>query len=77
MSLNRANQKRIENMARSSVGPHSPFSFNTERAQELRKSLFPSARRIPGRKVKGLILLGVFISCSVNYKINEIKLVYR
>lgn len=73
MSLLRENQKN-RNIASSRIKPaHSPFSYNNERAQELRKTLFPSARRVPGRKVKMFLLAGLLITLEGNYKMVEAK----
>ena len=77
MSLNQHFKKLRINNTRSYFGAHSAHSINNERVNELRKSLFPSIKRIPGRKFKYWFIFGMFCNLIGNTKIAEIKRFYK
>jgi hypothetical protein len=77
MSLTRESEKLRRVMNRNHEGPHNAFSFNTDRAKELRKDLFPGFKRTPGRKIKYFILLGALLNLTGSAKMAEIRKVFE
>ena len=81
MSLNnrmrtRSNAYKQVFQTRNNLSAHSPFHFNTQKTSELRKSLFASALKIPGRKFKLWVFTTIFTMGFGNMKISEIKMIY-
>jgi hypothetical protein len=60
-------------MARNTMDPHSPWNEKGARAQELRKTLFPTFKRIPGRKLKFFVTFCFFLNVMSSNKYHEIQ----
>lgn len=64
---------RYNYMLRNSMDPHSPWNEKGARAQELRKTLFPTFKRIPGRKIKFFFAFCFFLNVMTTSKFYEIE----
>lgn len=70
---NRGYDNAYRSMARCNMDPHSPWAEKGPRAQELRKNLFPTFKRIPGRKLKFFYAFCFFLALNGNMKMAEVK----
>lgn len=70
---NRAHDNSYRAMARCNMDPHSPWAEKGPRVQELRKNLFPTFKRIPGRKMKFFYLFSLFLTANGWLKVSEIR----
>ena len=56
---------------------HSPFVTNILNTEERRSRLFPDKRRIPGRKAKFILTLGVILQLWGMRKVVEIRKFFK